>query len=108
MTRQDTARVVEPAARESARPSPKRESPARPYAAPLQLLHNAIGNRATVRLLQAKLRVSEPGDASEQEADRVAAAVINSADPTAVTGRVAAAQVQRACRQCEDEEEEKH
>ncbi|MGE0642600.1 MAG: DUF4157 domain-containing protein [Nitrospira sp.] len=43
-----------------------------------QVLHlqHTIGNRATGRLLQTKLEVSHPGDAYEQEADRVAKHVV--------------------------------
>jgi hypothetical protein len=47
-------------------------------------LHRTIGNRA---LIQAKLNVSSPEDAYEQEADRVAAQVM----------RMTGAQIQRAC-----------
>jgi hypothetical protein len=74
----------------------------------LRQFHQSFGNRAAGRLIQAKLMISQPADQYEQEADRVAATVMNSSDPAEVTGRVATSQVQRACRQCEDEEEEKH
>lgn len=35
-------------------------------------MHQSAGNRAMGRLVQAKLRVSQPGDAAEREADRIA------------------------------------
>jgi len=38
----------------------------------LDQLHEAIGNQRVGHLIQAKLSVSDPGDASEQEADRLA------------------------------------
>jgi hypothetical protein len=60
------------------------------------------------RVVQAKLRVSEPGDAFEQEADRVADQVVSSDATTQVAGRVGASLAQRACRQCEEDEDEKH
>src|SRR5438128_2257812 len=46
--------------------------------ASLSLLHlqRALGNRGLGQLIQAKLNVSQPGDAYEQEADRVADAVV--------------------------------
>jgi Zn-dependent peptidase ImmA (M78 family) len=43
-------------------------------------LRRALGNEAITRLLQTKLRVSEPGDVYEQEADRVADQVMRSVD----------------------------
>jgi hypothetical protein len=63
-------------------------------------LHRAIGNQAVGRLLQRKLTISQPGDVYEQEADRVADAVmrdapLQSAVPT--NGRVAARPLQRSC-----------
>lgn len=49
-------------------------------------LHRTIGNQAVQRLmksgaLQTKLRISQPGDVYEQEADRVAGAVMRMAEP---------------------------
>ncbi|MFI0607100.1 MAG: DUF4157 domain-containing protein [Anaerolineae bacterium] len=44
-------------------------------------LRRAIGNRATGLVIQAKLRVNEPGDVYEQEADRVADMVMRMPDP---------------------------
>jgi hypothetical protein len=83
-------------------------TPAQPHAHPFAQLQRAVGNQAFGHVLQTKLRVSEPGDAFEQEADRVAAQVVNSAAPASVTGRVGTGQVQRACKQCEEEEDERH
>jgi len=50
-----------------------------------------IGNQAVQKLisreaLQAKLRIGRPGDVYEQEADRVADAVLRMPEPKAVTG----------------------
>lgn len=49
-------------------------------------LQQTVGNQAMMRLLrtgaiQAKLRVSQPGDADELEADRVAERIVSSAEP---------------------------
>jgi RNase P protein component len=60
---------------------------------PLLRLQQTVGNQAVSHLIQAKLKVGQPGDRYEQEADRVADAVM----------RMPESQVQR---QVEDEEEE--
>ena len=72
----------------------------------LARLQQEVGNHAVGRLIQTKLKISQPGDEFEREADRVAEHVINSVVPAPVVGRVGTSQVQRACRQCEDEEEQ--
>ena len=43
---------------------------------PLLKLQRTIGNLAVGRLIQAKLKIGKPGDKYEQEADRVADAVV--------------------------------
>lgn len=48
---------------------------------PLLQLQRQIGNRAVTQLIQAKLSVSQPKDADEQEADRVADTVMRMPDP---------------------------
>lgn len=60
---------------------------------PLLRLQQTVGNQAVGRLTQTKLKVGQPGDQCEQEADRVADAVMRIPEP----------QVQR---QVDDEEEE--
>lgn len=45
-------------------------------------LQRTIGNRAVRRLIQAKLRIGQPNDRYEQEADRVAGQVMQMPDPT--------------------------
>lgn len=62
-------------------------------------------------LIQTKLTVSQPGDAHEQEADRVADAVMRIpanevADKSAVPSTTSPAKVQGLCTECE--EEQKH
>jgi uncharacterized protein DUF4157 len=47
----------------------RRESNDKP---PLADLHNALGNQGVLELIQAKLKISEPQDQLEQEADRIA------------------------------------
>ena len=49
----------------------------------LSALHQRYGNRATGLLLQAKLRVGEPNDRYEREADHVADTVMRTTDPVA-------------------------
>src|ERR1051326_2605582 len=61
---------------------------------PFQELQHQLGNRALGRRIQAKLTVSHPQDAYEQEADRVADQVMRMPDP----------QIQRKCSGCEEEE----
>ena len=61
--------------------------------------------------VQAKLRVSQPDDAYEQEADRVADRVLRMAEPTTSDeahgpARRQVPEVQRMCTDCEEEEEE--
>jgi hypothetical protein len=60
-------------------------NPVAPLAARAEL-QAAVGNREMLRRMapavQTKLRVSEPGDAHEREADRVAAAVMARPEPT--------------------------
>ncbi|MGB8507342.1 MAG: DUF4157 domain-containing protein, partial [Pyrinomonadaceae bacterium] len=75
--------------------------------APRQL-QSVLGNHAVGRLLQAKLRVSKPGDAFEEEADRAAEQVLQMPDARNVQApslrRVESSHIQRACAKCEDEE----
>ncbi len=70
-------------------------------------LQRTIGNQAVQRLiksgtLQAKLRIGVPGDVNEQEADRVADAVMRMPQPQAVSSGTPS--IQRACPNCENEE----
>jgi Domain of unknown function (DUF4157) len=65
------------------RPRPQRTAPRAP--GPLSLFPNAVGNQLVQRLfqsgaIQAKLRISQPGEPDELEADRVAAQVVSSGD----------------------------
>ena len=60
---------------------------------PLRHLQNTVGNQAIGRIIQSKLKIRQPGDKFEQEADHVADNVMQMPEP----------QVQR---QAEDEEEQ--
>ena len=83
--------------------------------APASQLQNAIGNSATTRLLRAnyiqpKLTVSDPGDASEREADRIADQVMRMPAPqskttSSVESLHPASLLQRKCAACEAEQE---
>ncbi len=48
---------------------------------PVLQLQSLIGNEATTALIQTKLRISQPGDIHEQEADRVAEKVMRMPEP---------------------------
>ncbi|HKQ05869.1 MAG TPA: peptidoglycan-binding protein [Blastocatellia bacterium] len=80
MRRQERTRSNHPAHQSAtahgARPAPATAAPS----SPLLRLQHRIGNRATGRLLQARLKVSQPGDAFEQEADEVADHVLRMPD----------------------------
>jgi hypothetical protein len=80
------------------RPATAAQSPPHPRIAELQ---RAIGNRAVGRLLQRKLIVNAPGDAYEQEADRVAEAVMQDGSPPGLRpareAPPAPPRLQRAC-----------
>ncbi|TFG42384.1 MAG: DUF4157 domain-containing protein [Bacteroidia bacterium] len=70
-------------------------------------LQRTAGNQAVQRMiksgaLQAKLRIGQPGDTYEQEADRVAEQVMRMPEPLAVFGGTP--YIQRVCPGCEDEE----
>ncbi len=60
------------------RPSPRSAAPTASAMSPILAMHDAIGNRAMLRFVQARLRVGAVGDPYEQEADRVAAHVTRS------------------------------
>src|SRR5690348_14571312 len=73
-------------------------------------LQQSVGNQATLRLLdgaviQTKLRVSQPGDADEQEADRIAAQVVSSRNAPTIQ-RKCACSGGTPCAKCASEEEE--
>lgn len=97
----------------------KSQGSPRPFASlslpssPLHQLPHALGNRAFGRCIQAKLKVSQPGDAYEQEADRVADQVMRMPDAAHLEGHsplehsAAPARLQRLCSKCEEDDEEK-
>lgn len=71
-------------------------------------LQQRIGNRAVGRLLQTRLEISQPGDAYEQEAERVSDQVMRMADPSAmqdvdISGQTGVRHIQRMCGECEEE-----
>lgn len=73
----------------------------------IMFLQRTIGNKAVQRLiksgaLQTKLRIGKPNDIYEQEAERVADAVMQMPEPQAVSSGTP--YVQRACSTCEEEE----
>ena len=69
-------------------------------------LQRTHGNAFVQRLVQRKLAVSQSGDAYEQEADRVADAVVRKNDPRSLVPsitRYAEQGVHRMCPECEEE-----
>jgi uncharacterized protein DUF4157 len=91
-----------PQARALARPVPS--------ASPLQQLQRSAGNAGVRRLLRAgliqrKVTVNQPGDAFEQEADRVAEDVMRMPAPDVDAGGrgQAVPGLQRRCAECEEE-----
>jgi hypothetical protein len=71
-------------------------------------LHRTRGNAFVARAIQCKLAVSQPNDAFEQEADRVAESVVNVEHASHATGTVArseetGAAIQRMCSECQEE-----
>lgn len=75
---------------------------------PLLRLQQTVGNQAVGRLIQAKLKVGQPGDRYEQEADHVADAVMRMPEPDLSAGAAVSVQsqdvrIQRVCPEREDE-----
>ena len=71
-----------------------------PVIHPLLQMQQTLGNRAVGRMIQAQLKVSQPGDQFEQEADRVAEQVVNSpgainSQSTAISGTTQGPSMQR-------------
>jgi len=83
---------------------------------PLDRFHavqQALGNQGLLGRLQAKLTVNQPGDLYEQEADRVADAVMSSGNsrsvvPPPTPHANASIGVQRKCATCTEQDEEIH
>ncbi|HKB38216.1 MAG TPA: DUF4157 domain-containing protein, partial [Gemmataceae bacterium] len=72
-------------------------------------MQRIIGNQAVGRFIQAKLKVNQPGDIYEQEADHVADQFMRMSDqPTPATvqlgGPPQIPRLQRKCAQCKEEE----
>ena len=90
--------------------SHKRKTDFRSNSSPVNqilFLQRTIGNQAVSRLirsgaLQAKLRIGQPGDKYEQEADRVADEVMLMPEPQTVSRENS--HIQRVCEGCEEEE----
>ncbi len=99
-TQRSNSQKQKPVRQESRRRTDHAPAPG-PVPALLRLRH-AAGNRASGQLLQAKLRVSQPDDLFEQEADRVADHVMRMPDPArsappTVGRRAAGENLQRSC-----------
>jgi len=76
-------------------------------------LQHTIGNQAVLRMLshrspgiQTKLKINEPGDQHEQEADRVADQVMRKPDPSLTSDD--AGRLRRKCAECEEEDKKIH
>ena len=93
-----TIEMSEAAKRPGKRPASSTSRSVTPFDSILSL-HRTAGNQALQRLmrsgvLQAKLKVGQPNDVYEQEADRVADQVMRMAQPD---------RIQRVCSECEEE-----
>ena len=71
----------------------------------LGMAHQAMGNRGVGNWVQAQLKVNVPGDAYEQEADRVADQVMRMPEPAAQRKCAACESGGPACSECAKEEE---
>src|SRR6266851_10358880 len=80
--------------------APEPPASAGEFPAPFLQMHETMGNQALGRFIQAKLKVSKPGDNFEQEADRVAAQVMRMPDgnskAVSVSESTASSSLQRA------------
>jgi len=77
----------------------------------LRQLQRSYGNSYVGSIIQAKLIVGQPGDVYEQEADKVADAVMRMPEPAlsaiaGVTNHIQPMLIQRMCTTCQHEEEE--
>ena len=81
--------------------------PSGSFADRVMFLQRTIGNQAVDRMirsgtLQTRLTIGQPGDKYEQEADRIADAVMQMPEPEIVPGKKP--HVQRSCQVCEEKE----
>jgi len=91
----------------AARVRPQTKKPTGPSKNPVLKLQQTIGNQGVMNLLQSgaiqpKLRVSQPGDADELEADRIADQVVSSSAP-ATLHRKCSCEGGATCPACEEE-----
>ncbi len=82
-------------------------SPSSSFADRVQFLQRTVGNQSVERMirsgtLQAKLRIGQPGDVYEKEADRVSDQVMRMPEPQKVSDNNF--HIQRACPGCEEKE----
>jgi hypothetical protein len=82
---------------------------AQPSSNPFLSTQQALGNQALLQLLsagtiQAKLRVSQPGDSDEQEADRIADKIVASTHAPKIHRKCACQSSGTPCSKCEEEE----
>ncbi len=75
--------------------------PSRASIHPFLHFQQTIGNQAMGRFIQAKLKINQPGDVYEQEADRVADEVMRMLEPTAHDfSSSSSPSIQRKCAAC--------
>jgi Domain of unknown function (DUF4157)/D-alanyl-D-alanine carboxypeptidase len=106
--RSHQTKMAEATRHKTAAASVKPPLPTRAPLHPILQLQRLIGNRAVSQLIQAKLKVSQPGDVFEQEADRIAEAVMRMPDPrmlkkVAISQHPQQSPIQRVCSECEEE-----
>jgi hypothetical protein len=97
------AKTSETESKQSAAKASAQAQPARRPEHPLHQLQHTIGNQAVGRLIQARLKVSQPGDEYEQEADRIADQVMGMPDSEkTISSDGSPASVQTKCAECAD------
>jgi Domain of unknown function (DUF4157) len=90
--------------------SPQRIAVPSPQSHPLHQFQQTLGNRAFGQFIQAKLKISQPTDEYEQEADRAAEQVMRMPDPAhsetsdrpELSTTAATAHLQRTCNRCQE------
>jgi hypothetical protein len=73
----------------------------------MRQLQRRYGNYYVGQVIQAKLAVDAPGDRYEEEADRVADAVMRMPEPRVLPSTAVSDKIQRLCTECREGEEER-
>lgn len=91
---QHVTKTNQPTDKREMHPAAKQVVTTRASVHPILQLQRAIGNQAVGRFIHAKLKIGQPGDIYEQEADRVAEMVMRMPDPNTTKGAAISGQIQ--------------